>query len=388
MRISIFGDVSMNINNVEGNEKYIVNAYEADANRYSIKCQFLTMIFPFITWILNCAGVFTVEKKLMFMSLLLSFIVTVLTVIICTAFGMDNRFTKYFAMAGIVIAIFVQSSLLTYHMYLLIVLPVIYSLQYGQRKMVYYTYILSVIGLAVSVYIGYYDGLCDANMVVLTRGTIKDYVDASGTMFNSMPVNDNPAFKLLLYFILPRSMLLFAVVLMVVHISDTIAYKAVNEEHLKHMSETDDMTGVYNRNKYLDMIRDYYPHVPEISVIFWDVNGLKHTNDKLGHESGDVLIKGIASSIIRAVDNAGMIYRIGGDEFVAILESNNDDKVEGIIARYHSIINKKNENRYDGIEISASVGKAYGEGRNIEDVVKKADTNMYIQKKKYKKARE
>lgn len=378
----------MNINNVEGNEKYIVNAYEADANRYSIKCQFLTMIFPFITWILNCAGVFTVEKKLMFMSLLLSFIVTVLTVIICTAFGMDNRFTKYFAMAGIVIAIFVQSSLLTYHMYLLIVLPVIYSLQYGQRKMVYYTYILSVIGLAVSVYIGYYDGLCDANMVVLTRGTIKDYVDASGTMFNSMPVNDNPAFKLLLYFILPRSMLLFAVVLMVVHISDTIAYKAVNEEHLKHMSETDDMTGVYNRNKYLDMIRDYYPHVPEISVIFWDVNGLKHTNDKLGHESGDVLIKGIASSIIRAVDNAGMIYRIGGDEFVAILESNNDDKVEGIISRYHSIIDKKNENRYDGIEISASVGKAYGEGRNIEDVVKKADTNMYIQKKKYKKARE
>lgn len=378
----------MNINNVEGNEKYIVNAYEADANRYSIKCQFLTMIFPFITWILNCAGVFTVEKKLMFMSLLLSFIVTVLTVIICAAFGMDNRFTKYFAMAGIVIAIFVQSSLLTYHMYLLIVLPVIYSLQYGQRKMVYYTYILSVIGLAVSVYIGYYDGLCDANMVVLTRGTIKEYVDAGGTMFNSMPVNDNPAFKLLLYFIVPRSMLLFAVVLMVVHISDTIAYKAVNEEHLKHMSETDDMTGVYNRNKYLDMIRDYYPHVPEISVIFWDVNGLKHTNDKLGHESGDVLIKGIASSIIRAVDNAGMIYRIGGDEFVAILESNNDDKVEGIISRYHSIIDKKNENRYDGIEISASVGKAYGEGRNIEDVVKKADTNMYIQKKKYKKARE
>ncbi len=378
----------MNINSVEGNEKYIVNAYEADANRYSIKCQFLTMIFPFITWILNCAGIFTVEGRLMFMSLLLSFIVTVLTVIICTVLGMDNRLTKYFAMAGIVIAIFVQSSLLTYHMYLLIVLPVIYSLQYGQRKMVYYTYILSVIGLAISVYIGYYDGLCDANMVVLTRGTIKEYVDAGGTMFNAAPVNSNPALKLFLYFIIPRAMLLLAVVLMVVHISDTIASKAVNEEHLKYLSEIDDMTDVYNRNKYLDMIRDYYPHVPEISVIFWDVNGLKHTNDKLGHESGDVLIKGIASSIIRAVDNAGMIYRIGGDEFVAILESNDDDKVEDIIARYHSIVDKKNENRYDGIEISASVGKAYGEGRNIEDIVKKADTNMYIQKKKYKKARE
>ena len=154
------------------------------------------------------------------------------------------------------------------------------------------------------------------------------------------------------------------------------------------MSEIDDMTDVYNRNKYLDMVRVYYPHIPEISVIFWDVNGLKYTNDNLGHESGDVLIKGIASSIIKAVDNAGMIYRIGGDEFVAILEGNDDTVVDDIIARYNSIADKKNENRYDGIQISASIGKAYGAGRNIEDIVKKADADMYIQKKKYKKSRE
>lgn len=378
----------MNIYNIVGNKKHSATAYEADANRFSVKCQFLTMIFPFITWILNCAGIFTVEGRLMSMSLLFAFVVTVLTVVICSILGMDNKITKYFAMAGIVIAIFVQSSILTYHMYLLIVLPVIYSLQYGQRKMVYYTYILSVIGLAISVYIGYYDGLCDANMVVLTRGTIKEYVDAGGTIFNAAPVNDNPALKLLLYFILPRAMLLFAVVLMVVHISDTIANKAANEEHLKYMSEIDDMTDVYNRNKYLDMVRVYYPHISEISVIFWDVNGLKYTNDNLGHESGDVLIKGIASSIIKAVDNAGMIYRIGGDEFVAILEGNDDTVVDDIIARYNSIADKKNENRYDGIQISASIGKAYGAGRNIEDIVKKADANMYIQKKKYKKSRE
>ena len=83
-----------------------------------------------------------------------------------------------------------------------------------------------------------------------------------------------------------------------------------------------------------------------------------------------------------------MIYRIGGDEFVAILEGRDDTIVDDIIARYNIIADKKNENRYDGIEISASIGKAYGAGRNIEDVVKKADTNMYIQKKKYKKSRE
>lgn len=372
---------------IRGKELHMAGTYEEGANIYSIKCQFLTMIFPFITWILNCAGVFIVDKSLMFTSLLLSSVITAFTVIICSLIGMKNRITKYFAMAGIVMAIFVQAALLTYHTYLLVALPVIYSLQYGQRKMIYYTYILSIIGLAISVYVGYYAGLCDANMVVLTRGTMGEYVDASGTMFNAVPVNSNPALSLMLYFVLPRCMVLFATVLMVVHIADTIASKAANEEHLKHLSEIDDMTDVYNRNKYLDMIREYYPHIPEISVIFWDVNGLKYTNDNLGHESGDVLIKAVASSIIRAVDNAGLVYRIGGDEFVAIIEGDDKDKVEGIITRYNEIAGKKNENRFDGIEISASVGKAFGEGWNIEEIIKKADTHMYMQKKKYKKAR-
>ena len=375
-------------NNLDEKNTYIVNAYEADANRYSIKCQLLTMIFPFITWILNCMGIFTVESSLMFHSLLFSFIVTVLNIVVCSALGMENKWTKYCAMAGIVIAIFIQASLLTYHMYLLIVLPVIYSLQYGQRKMIYYTYALSVIGLTISVYVGYYAGLCDANMVVLTRGTMSEYVDATGTVFNAVAANSNPTFTLFLYFIIPRAMLLLAVLLMVIHISDTIANKAVNEEHLKHLSETDDMTDVYNRNKYLDMIRDYYPHISEVSVIFWDVNGLKYTNDRLGHESGDTLIKSIAAAIVDAVSDTGMIYRIGGDEFVAILNHKDEFKVEQIINRYNSIVSEYNKNRIDGIEISASVGKAYGEGRDIEDIVKRADSNMYKQKKKYKNTRD
>ena len=74
----------MNIYNIEGNKKHSATAYEADANRFSVKCQFLTMIFPFITWILNCAGIFTVEGRLMSMSLLFTFVVTVLTVVICS----------------------------------------------------------------------------------------------------------------------------------------------------------------------------------------------------------------------------------------------------------------------------------------------------------------
>ena len=98
-------------------------------------------------------------------------------------------------------------------------------------------------------------------------------------------------------------------------------------------------------------------------------------------------IKEIAASIAGAVGEEGKVYRIGGDEFVAILECTDDDKVKSIIAKYNSIIDDKNKNRYDGINISAAVGKAFGEGHDIEDIVKRADTDMYRQKNKYKNAR-
>lgn len=61
--------------------------------------------------------------------------------------------------------------------------------------------------------------------------------------------------------------------------------------------------------------------------------------------------------------------------------------MKSIIAKYNSSIDDKNKNRYDGINISAAVGKAFGEGHDIEDIVKRADTDMYRQKNKYKNAR-
>lgn len=372
-------------NKVSNNESK-VSTYEASANKFSIKCQFMTMIFPFITWILNCMGVFIVDRRLMAVSLLSSLLVTVATVVICEMLGMYNRMTKYFAMAGIVIAIFVQSSALTYHMYILVVLPIIYSLMYGNRKLVYYTFGLSMIGIMLSVYIGYYYGLCDANMVVLTRGTISEYIDVTGTFFKQTPVNPNPMLTLFLYFVVPRWMLLLAVMIMVMHISDMICNKAANEEHLKQLSEIDAMTGVYNKNKYLNMVRYYYPDVNNVAVIFWDVNRLKETNDTFGHVYGDFLIKSIADSIREAVGVEGNIFRVGGDEFVAIIENTRKENVRDIIARCESNIKKRDDS--SKVAVSASVGYAYGLGRDIEEIIQKADTNMYKQKHILKQARE
>ena len=360
--------------------------YEEGANRFSIKCQCMTMIFPFITWILNHAGVFIVEPKLMSASLWSSFAVTIFTIVICKVLGAGNHVTKYFAMLGIVVAICVQSCALTYHVYMLVVLPIIYSVQYGQRKMVFYTYILSVMSIAVSVYAGYYFGLCDANMAVLTSGSLSTYVDATGKIFNAVNVNPNPAYTLFMYFVVPRSMMLFAVLLMVIHISDIIQSRAVREEKLKQMSEIDEMTGMYNKNKYLDMTKSYYHDIDKIAVIFWDVNGLKATNDTYGHKAGDSLSKTVAVSMEESVNGSGNIFRIGVDEFIEVLDNVTEEDVKKIINNWKKCMELRNVN--NELELSASVGYSIGNGNNIERIVDDADSRMYKQKQKYKKTRE
>lgn len=367
-------------------DNFQLKEYEESANRFSIKCQCMTMIIPFITWILNHAGVFIVDTKLMAASLWSSLAVTIFTILICKILGAGNRATKYFAMFGIVVAICVQTCALTYHVYIMMILPIIYAVQYGQRKMIYYTYILSVISIAVSVYIGYFFGLCDANMTLLTASSLSTYVDATGKIFNSVNVNPNPVYTLFMYFIVPRSMMLFAVLLMVIHISDIIQSRAVREEKLKQMSEIDEMTGLYNKNKYLDMMNSYYHHLDNIAVIFWDVNGLKTINDTYGHKAGDSLIKNVAISIQESVKSSGNIFRIGGDEFIAVLDNATEDDVKIIINNWKKFMESRNVN--SELELSASVGYSIGNGNDIERIVDAADSRMYEQKQKYKKTRE
>lgn len=361
--------------------------YEARANRFSVRCQCLMLVFPLLTWIMNLLNIFIVDPDLMTVSVVGSVIISVATICLCNLIGMENPVTKYFALFGIVAAICLLACTLTYHIYILMVLPIIFAVQYGMRSMVFYTYGLSVISTTVSVYVGYYFGLCDANMVTLTSGRIGEYVNPATGMFMETVANTNPAYTLFMYFVVPRCMIQLAILLMVVHISDMIANRAVREEQLKRMSETDDMTGLYNKNKYLFMVKSHYPHVEKVAVIFWDVNGLKETNDTLGHRFGDRLIKNIALSIEEAVDDKGYIFRIGGDEFIAIIENMQDEDIETMIEQWKKCILIMNES-VGGMELSASVGYASGFGRNIESIVDAADGNMYSQKKSLKKRRE
>lgn len=91
------------------------------------------------------------------------------------------------------------------------------------------------------------------------------------------------------------------------------------EESLLYASHTDELTQLRNRRAYLEDVQLMLAmHMPFV-YISMDVNGLKQVNDTIGHEAGDELLKGAACYMKRCFGSYGKVYRMGGDEFAAIL---------------------------------------------------------------------
>ena len=157
------------------------------------------------------------------------------------------------------------------------------------------------------------------------------------------------------------------------------------EEHLINISLTDELTRLFNRRCYDDDVEVYKKEgLPEDFVIFSvDVNGLKKANDTIGHAAGDELIKGAADCLQSTIGSFGKTYRTGGDEFLAILHTNNPGQIVNDIkakaAQWRGLLVDK---------LSLSVGYAAyvdSQDASIEDLEHKADKHMYEDKNRYYK---
>lgn len=153
---------------------------------------------------------------------------------------------------------------------------------------------------------------------------------------------------------------------------------------MRHLAERDQMTGAYTKSKYLSMIDNDYKNEKLIGIIYWDINYLKKTNDTLGHEYGDKLIFAIANSIRQFNNENDKTYRIGGDEFVMVMRGATEKTVKDKITKWNEAI-KKAEPIGD-IPLSASYGYAWGEGKDIDQVIHNADQMMYENKRQHHEA--
>jgi diguanylate cyclase (GGDEF)-like protein len=150
-------------------------------------------------------------------------------------------------------------------------------------------------------------------------------------------------------------------------------------------SYTDELTGLLNRRSFEDDMSKLKkrPTLRYITFVALDVNSLKRMNDTSGHVAGDELIRAAAIIIRDTFAPFGKCYRIGGDEFVAILDKPVGDmaalmdEFEDTLSGWHGQYVK---------QVSVSCGTACADEMpdcSVEELLAAADDAMYKKKKEY-----
>lgn len=145
---------------------------------------------------------------------------------------------------------------------------------------------------------------------------------------------------------------------------------------LERMSYRDALTGTGNRNRYLQVLKKLKEHpMEQVGIVYADVNGLKKANDTYGHEFGDLVIKRAAESLEQFFQ--GEVYRVGGDEFVAVCIGKPLEAFEKLVAELRLYVKRFRD-------FGISVGSSWKQDSlDIICQVKEADAQMYQEKKKY-----
>lgn len=139
--------------------------------------------------------------------------------------------------------------------------------------------------------------------------------------------------------------------------------------------KSDPLTGILNRRSFFDDVEDLVHQ--SFSIISIDLNGLKVINDTSGHQEGDKALQKLSDSLVENKGKAFKVYRIGGDEFMAVGKNQNETATTEFIEKTKKTLKKKG--------IMASFGfEMYKDGDSFEAVLDKADKKMYEDKKQYK----
>jgi len=156
----------------------------------------------------------------------------------------------------------------------------------------------------------------------------------------------------------------------------------------KHLSETDEMTGLMNRRSFTKIIASEhaksvrYNHA--YSILMIDADGLKIINDEHGHEAGDKMIKTLAKTLENCMRETDSLARYGGDEFVVLLPESNRFQAGGAGERIRkAVANTSFDMGGNLIKATVSIGvSSYPEDAdNTESVLNMADKALYNSKR-------
>lgn len=160
---------------------------------------------------------------------------------------------------------------------------------------------------------------------------------------------------------------------------ERVVEKVVVDDSLAYQ---DELTKLGNRRAYNKAFEEAVASC--MSVIYFDINNLKTTNDTKGHAVGDKLITTVASLIRNTFGE--YTYRLGGDEFVVLLNIKDEGKVSDMVTSFRNKVADLNMEDPDGILYDTACGFCVSKkGLSKDDIQRTAEERMY-ENKKYMKA--
>lgn len=154
-------------------------------------------------------------------------------------------------------------------------------------------------------------------------------------------------------------------------------------------SQIDPTTGLRNRAAFDKELPSIFDRVKagELTVAYFDLNGLKRVNDNLGHDQGDKYLRKTAEALKISLRPTDLIYRVGGDELVAILNGPMDEDVMKTVSarlkdRAAAAVAELQlpEDMYTGLSVGAAIKS---EDDTVESLLKSADTAAEADKRAF-----
>ena len=198
--------------------------------------------------------------------------------------------------------------------------------------------------------------------------------------FPHVYIIENPAIETSIFIV--NSILTFFFIIMYMFIYSTTVNKLEND--LRNIAEKDALTGLYNRRKMMQMLKDSIATTKDskLMVAMFDVDFFKNINDTYGHAAGDEVLKKLAYTLANhdLLKYTSSVCRWGGEEFLAL--HNYTTSKDSVIETFETV-RKSVENlniQYEGktINITITIGLAfYQNGISLDTLLKEVDSQLY-----------
>lgn len=168
-------------------------------------------------------------------------------------------------------------------------------------------------------------------------------------------------------------------------VAQDITGKLLAERRLQQLAHTDQLTGLINRTRFLELLTEAFATRPasEIGIVSLDLTGFKLINDTLGHPVGDALLRDLGARLRAWAGDAFDVARLGGDEFtVLLLDINGPAEVESVAAELLELFDAPFVVGTHSLVIDGSAGAALGgaHGADADALMRNADLALYAAK--------